>query len=112
MNLKEFQDQLAKEIPQGDNYIPADQAGIIKIDNIQSMVKESKDWPDPADATKKRTGYKVILTMKDSKQKISCPVSAMNQLIELMAKNNVVAFQVLKSGSGMATKYNISPILG
>jgi hypothetical protein len=111
MNPSDFKDKLNAEMPK-DNYLPADQAGIIKIDDIVSVAKEGREYIDKADPTKKYTQFRVVLTMKSRQEKISCPTSAMDQLIELMVKNNVVAFQVLKSGTGLATKYSVSPILG
>ena len=112
MDMNEFKDKMNSELPKSDWPIPADQAGVIRIEDIETISKESKEWPDENDPSKKNTQIRFMFTMKNRPERISCPLSAAEQLFELMQKSNVVAFQVLKTGSGLATKYSVSPMLG
>lgn len=83
------------------------EAGRIKIADIDKV--EPKDFDMTDKDGKQKVVTRFFLTVKNNPKSILVPKSIMTQLNELMKKGNVISFSVIKTGTGIGTKYTLVP---
>ena len=104
----EFKSQIEANYPTKDKVVTINDAGRIELKTISRI--ESKEYKIRVGDEDKIIKRLIIIRVVEGKEeRISCPLSVADQLNEIMDNSHLVAFKVIKNGTGLLTKYQVIP---